>query len=246
MNVKEFILSLPAADIAEAYADKQEVEAEKRPQLVTSVTDLIEKTIKGIEPVDTGHLILGIRYLDEYGNHLDAALFRKEDLSTQFDPNSLLASVDNMEGLDDEKIEELSHCHVLPESYAFEFSPWKEILGYEVDVASALLEGPIPLAVAVLWEMTFFGFDEANVDAEREELNRRSEELDEILKLPEEEQKKHLIPTEKVFAELGLLEETEEEKAEDYRKMTREIAENSLRKYRAIKSYLEREKDGGA
>lgn len=242
MNVKEFILSLPVADVAKAYVDKQEVEAEKRPQAMTRVTNFIENTIKGIEAVDTGHLILGIRYLEEDGNHLDAALFRKDDLSTQFDPNSPLASVDNMEGLDDEKIEELSHCRVLPESYAFEFSPWAEILGYEVDVASALLEGPIPLAVAILWEMTFFGFDEANVDAEREELNRRAEELDEILKLPKEEQKKYLIPGEEIFAGLGIPEESEEEKEEAHRKMAKEIAENGLRKYRAIKSYLEREK----
>lgn len=242
MNVKEFIMSLPAADIAEAYADMQEVPPEKRHQAVTRVISFIDETVKGIEPVDTGHLILGIRYMDDDGDYMDAALFRKIDLSTQFDPNSPLASVDNMESLDDEKIEELSHCHVLPESYAFEFSPWAEILGYEVDVASTLPDGPVPLAVAILWEMTFFGFDESNVDAERDELNRRAEELDEILKLPEEEQKKRLIPAEKVLAELGIPEKSEEEKEESHRKMAREIAENGLRKYRAIKSYLEREK----
>ena len=48
--------------------------------------------------------------------------------------------------------------------------------------------------------------------AEREELHRRADELDEILKLPKEEQEKHLIPAEKVFAELGIPERTEEEK----------------------------------
>ena len=52
-------------------------------------------------------------------------------------------------------------------------------------------------------------------EQEREELHRRADELDEILKLPKEEQEKHFVPAEKVFAKLGLPERTEEEKAAD-------------------------------
>ena len=81
------------------------------------------------------------------------------------------------------------------------------------------------------------------MDAEREELRRRAEELDEILKLPKEEQEKHLIPAEKVVADMGLPERTEEEKQTVHRRMTREIAENGLRKYQAMRAYLERKAD---
>ena len=109
-----------------------------------------------------------------------------------------------------------------------------------MDPDNALEAGSVSLAVAILWEMTFFGFEEAHVDAEREELRRRAEELDEILKLPKEKQEKHLIPAEKVFAELGIPERTEEEKEADHRRMSREIAENGLRKYQAMQAYLER------
>ena len=111
-----------------------------------------------------------------------------------------------------------------------------------MDPYNLLMMGPIPMAANVLWEMTFFGFEESQVDAEREELHRRADELDEILKLPKEEQEKHFVPAEKVFAKLGLPERTEEEKAADHRRMSRESAENGLGKYRAMREYLERQK----
>lgn len=148
-----------------------------------------------------------------------------------------------LEHLTEEQIEKLAQTKIFPESYAYDLSPWAEILGYEVDTDNALEVGPVPLAATVLWEMTFFGFDEAHVDAEREELRRRAEELDEILKLPKEEQEKHLIPAEKVFADMGLPERTEEEKQTAHRRRSREIAENGLRKYQAMRTYLERKAD---
>lgn len=247
MNVKDLIFSIPATDLADAYVAKQDVPPEKRDQAVERVIAFIE-SLKDKAPKDTNHLILGIQIVDDDEDNgkcefLDACLFKKDDLVAKFDWDSPLYRVTTLEGLTDEQIKELAQTRILPDSYAYDLSPWAEILGYEVDPDNAFEVGPVPLAVAVLWEMTFFGFDEAHVDAEREELRRRAEELDEILKLPKEEQEKHLIPAEKIFADMGLLEYTEEEKQTVHRRMTREIAENGLRKYQAMRAYLERKAD---
>lgn len=248
MNIKELIFSIPALDLAEAYAAKyDDLSPEKKGRVVDQVAAFIG-TLKDRKPKDTGHLILGISFVDDdedEGRHefLDACLFKKDDLAAQFDWDSPMAKVAPLDGLTDDQVEELAHTRILPDSYAFEYSPWDEILGYEVDPYNLLMVGPIPLAADVLWEMTFFGFEESQVDAEREELHRRADELDEILKLPKEEQEKHLIPAEKVFAELGIPERTEEEKEADHQRMSREIAENGLRKYQAMRAYLERKAD---
>lgn len=247
MNIKELIFSLPALDIAEAYVTKyDDLDPEKKIRAVDQVAAFIS-TLKDREPKDTGHLILGISFVDDDEDEdrhefLDACLFKKDDLAAQFDWDSPLAKVTTLEGLTDDQVEELAHTRFLPDSYAYEYSLWDEILGFEVDPYNLLMMGPIPMAANVLWEMTFFGFEESQVDAEREELHRRADELDEILKLPKEEQEKHFVPAEKVFAKLGLPERTEEEKAADHRRMSREIAENGLRKYRAMREYLERQK----
>ena len=42
--------------------------------------------------------------------------------------------------------------------------------------------------------MTFFGFSEENIDKEHKILDQRTKEMDEILKLPKEEQEKYFIP----------------------------------------------------
>ena len=247
MNVKDLIFSIPTADLADTYVAKQEIPPEKHDRAVERMTAFLQ-SLKDKAPKDTNHLILGIQIVDDDEDDgrrefLDACLFKKDDLVAKFDWDSPLSRVTTLEGLTDEQIEELAQTRTLPDSYAYDLSPWAEILGYEVDPDNAFEVGPVPLAAAVLWEMTFFGFDEAHVDAEREELRRRAEELDEILKLPKEEQEKHLIPAEKVFADMGLPEHTEEEQQTAHRRISREIAENGLRKYCAIRAYLERKVD---
>lgn len=55
--------------------------------------------------------------------------------------------------------------------YAYEYTPWSEILGFRVLCSNARDVGIANLAAAVLYEMTFFGFNEENVKAEREKLD---------------------------------------------------------------------------
>ena len=191
MNIKDLIFSIPTAALADAYVAKQKVSPEKHDQAVEGVIAFIQ-SLEDKDPKDTNHLILGIQIVDDDEDDgrrefLDTFVFKKDDLVAQFDWDSSLSRVTTLENLTDEQIEELAQTRILPDSYAYDLSPWAEILGYEVDTDNAFEVGPVPLATAVLWEMTFFGFDEAHIDAEREELRRRAEELNEILKLPKEE-----------------------------------------------------------
>ena len=86
--------------------------------------------------------------------------------------------------------------------------------------------------------MTFFGFDEERVEAERQKLHEAAREAEEIRKLPEEEQRKYYVPMEEVFAEFDIPAQTEEEKQEAHRNLCREVLTNNLRTYQALKRYV--------
>lgn len=46
----------------------------------------------------------------------------------------MLSTLKNIQSLDLNDIEQILETTTLPSSYAFEFSPWNEILGYELFV----------------------------------------------------------------------------------------------------------------
>ena len=81
-------------------------------------------------------------------------------------PNIL--AVKGIDELTVDGTEQAARAIQLPQSYAFELSPWREVLGYEVNTTNAREVGVAALCAAVLYETTFFGFDEKAVDAERQ------------------------------------------------------------------------------
>ena len=89
--------------------------------------------------------------------------------------------------------------------------------------------------------MTFFGFDEKAVDAERQKLYDSFRKAEEFDKLPPEERAKHFFSAEEVFAELGIPEPSEEEQQETHWQMCREMLINSLRTYRMLEKYMNKQ-----
>ena len=83
-------------------------------------------------------MLLGIFHTDEDGDYLDPCLYCREELVDGFQLESDLAALERIEGLADEELERLAHLRVFPESYAFELSPWNEILGYEIDARNSM------------------------------------------------------------------------------------------------------------
>jgi hypothetical protein len=108
-----------------------------------------------------------------------------------------------------------------PEGYAFEFSPWSEILGCKVSMGNVKRIGLQDCIYAVLHEMTFNGMTEESQNERRQELEASIKEAEEIDKLPLEERQKYYHDVEEVWKELGLPEDTrsEEEKEEQDRKI---------------------------
>lgn len=240
MNVKELIASQPPEAIAALLLGRFRNQPDGRDARERAMKRLIKfiKDLDRIKPIESGHLILGIFHVDDDGDYLDPCLYCKEELVAGFQPKPELAALESIEGLADEELERLAHLRVFPEAYAFEFSPWNEILGYEIDTRNTCDVEATELCAAVIWEMTFFGFDEERVEAERRKLDEAAREAEEIRKLPEEAQRKYYVPMDEVFAEFDIPEQTEEEKQEAHRNICLEVLTNNLRTYQALKKYV--------
>ena len=85
--------------------------------------------------------------------------------------------------------------------------------------------------------MTFFEFSEENIDKERKILDQRTKEMDEILKLPKEEQEKYFILWETLKKELEIEDDSPEEELRKRKEMNREIlySNNLHLSYRVLK-----------
>lgn len=63
------------------------------------------------------------------------------------------------------------------ESYALDFTPWEEWLGFFCDEKSIQTQGDLAFIVHCLWEMTFDGFEQSQIQESLEELKKRAEEI---------------------------------------------------------------------
>lgn len=208
MNVKELILSQSAADIAAALLDRLDVDPAKRGKGIRRITALID-SLRGMDPETTDYMLLGVYHMYEDKELLDANLYSKSELPAALVPLPGIITVKCIDELTADETEQAARAIQLPQSYAFELSPWREVLGYEVNIANAREVGVAALCATVLYEMTFFGFDEKIVDAERQKLYDSLHEAEELDKLPPEERAKHFFAAEEVFAELGIPEPSE-------------------------------------
>lgn len=240
MNVKELILSQPAADIAAALIDRLDVEPAKRDKGIRRITALID-SLRGMEPEITDYMLLGVYHMYDDREFLDANLYHKSELTAELAPLPDILAVKGVDELTVDEAEQTARTIQLPQGYAFELSPWCEVLGYEVNIANAREVGVAAFCAAVLYEMTFFGFDEKTVDAERQKLYDSFREAEALDKLPPEERSKHFFSEEGVFAELGIPEPSEEERQETHWQMCREMLINSLRTYRMLEKYMNKQ-----
>lgn len=132
-------------------------------------------------------------------------------------------------------------------SFAYEFTPWEEVLGYRVDPDNVEKFGKAEFLNEVLFEMSFNGFQEESQTERREELEKRAEEVEEAMRLPEEERKGKFISLEEVYEhmkeEFGFeyIPPTEEEKRQMHLEMMRTSLWTRKEEAKELKAFLEKE-----
>ena len=179
MNAKELIFSVPTHELAARHIAQlrempdTQINDGNLETAIANMSAFIEK-LADIEPIETNHIILGIRHLMHDEESLSASLFRKDELLSDFDLDSEIGALSDTDGLSDDELDRLSHLQPNPQNYAYDLSAWAEILGYEVDKRNIAAIGALDLAEVILWEMTFCGYSEEKIaDLKRVTENHR-------------------------------------------------------------------------
>lgn len=222
MTTKELILSCKLEELVAEFQNIHEVATEKVELLRTHMTDFLQRISK-LEVEESEDIMLGLPTRDEWNTGLDVSVFIQKEIEEWKNSPDFHHSYPNVEEIPhlslefmDEFLEDFYHPRKIPESYCFIYEPWAKSLGYQVSPQNIEDVGKVELATAFLYELTFHGFHEVDMEKERESLEESIREMDEISKLPEEEQKQHFYTSEEVFANLGIERtvKTEEEKLE--------------------------------
>lgn len=126
----------------------------------------------------------------------------------------------------------------LPQTFAYEFTEWETILGYQVYEENFKKFDVQDCIYAVLYEMSFNGMDRESQLERKEELDASVAEVDEIMALPEEERDCRLHSFDDVMKEWGYEDtRTQAQKDEELRSMYYCSLKRLCEKYKDVKEY---------
>ena len=216
----------------------------------------VERLLKIAPENPTDEILLGYFCMDSVISEnpepvLSVSVFHRNEILPYAKTVRVLSAVKDIDSLSSIGIGRLIRT---PDSdrirgYGFDFSEWKEILGWEIDPENVRECGEDAFVGYILDEMSFNGIYEEDQEERRNELFSRADELDEILALPEEERKKRLIPAENVFDRI-LPEEyrdtrTQEEKDAEHRAFRKEMVWNMRSVAQTVEKYILQRQETG-
>ena len=268
ITVKDLISRCDRRKLCQALMSLFKDESEDPEKAITGLSRFIDNLLT-VEPIESDKDVVinsksyGIEINDPFE---DTAVYRIQDILKYYEPVNEYDELDgvDLESLDDNNIEKLfkvferiydkreeyereEGTYSYPgcvRGYSYEFCDRKEILGWLVPDHVIKSGEECSYAAVILYEMTFFGFDEADMLAERDKLEESIDEVEKIKELPEEEQEKHYKTLEELEEELGFVDErTPEEKAKDEFDSRKGIALGYLFRYLAVKQVYNDLKD---
>ena len=152
------------------------------------------KMLLTLTPKHSDDILIAIKYLEEGKSFVDANLYHKnefmEKASLVLDKVVLPVEANASRKTIDEFLEVTQN--LVPESYAYEFSEWEDILGAEVYEENYIRFGRVRFLAAVLYELSFNGFTREEQDERRADLDKTIAEMEQITALPPEEQRKYM------------------------------------------------------
>lgn len=103
---------------------------------------------------------------------------------------------------------------LLPQAFAYDYTPWEETLGVEVYPENYMHMGKDVFLASALYEMSFNGMTREKQEKQRKKLTDAIEEYKKIEKMPPEEREKHLYTWEDIMDEFDFKDDRSEEEKE--------------------------------
>ena len=238
MIVKDLLDRCVPENVANIIATEQfDVAEEKRRRVVEVYTEMYQKLLK-LTPTPTDHIIFGMRWLFKGKVDNSISLFLKKEIKEKFCPIPAFDIIEDVKKINQKEAEQILGSLSFPDTYSFLFTPWSEIVGYEVNEENIQEFGAENFLACLLFEITFFGFSEEDIQAEKIKVDKLLSEAMEQLKDAENEEDS-IGEDENDFARSYLAkfkkdivdERSEEEKEQELR----EMLFNAKAKYDTVK-----------
>ena len=159
MNVKELLMSVNRHELREQFLEYSEWGLAL--EMFDQNFEAFFNEISELEPVETGLVVLYCA-----GNEPTVEFFDRIELERIYDPNCALLH------LQPEKLSDIELRNICQEwdrklSCTVELLPWPVILGAEVDSGNLMGHSAIGIAVEIMLQVSWFGFDKAETVPER-------------------------------------------------------------------------------
>lgn len=148
----------------------------------TAFTKIKNTEIK--EP-NKNNILIGHKVIDydECDNitieYIDVSLYHLDEIKENFKIDKKLEPDFDYSKASLEELKTIIREYLDYNSYAYEFSPWEEILSFTIEETSLKDIGELEFICAVFNEMTFVGFDNEEIELERKALEKLTEKLKE-------------------------------------------------------------------
>ena len=260
MNIQELILKCDRHRIFEEFIKlHSDFPQEKKDDMFAKFNALIDELLaKTVITVDGVDVVCSEPTYEDGKIRYGSVAVSADDVRKFFRPLDFFDELDSLapEDITDDMVEPLlAKCQEISdksveylgdktsgsypgyiERYGYMFSPREKIICYIVPPHIIGTDEQYQLLASVIFEMTFFGFDEKQAEQERKKLEESFEEMERLDALPPEEQARHFHSTEELEEELGITDDrTDEEKARDEFTGRKEMLVTFLLRYREMK-----------
>lgn len=242
MILKDLILTHTAKEVCSVYFDMYYAEESDATKLKRGHHNFCEfyNKLKDIEPILSDSIILVCyEYFDGH-RILGTQLFDTEEVEQEFDVNSPLKDIKatEIETMSNEEIQKIVQDSNLPQHYSYELLRWEQTLGFEVSKSNIRSVGTLQALSAILYELSFFGYDEETKKEEYRKLNEALKESEQFKKLPIEEQRRQTMTVEEVFGNFGIEDiRTEDEKEAFHRQICVDNLRTIIERYNVLAVY---------
>lgn len=131
MLVKDLLMQCLTDDIIKAVLKKED-ENVNVDKVYMSYSSLITE-LKNRIPNISDYVILGIDWINFGEPMSDSVLYNINEIKTEFKINDKFEKISDANVLSDLEIEELINDYEHPTSYGYEYEPWDNILGFQID-----------------------------------------------------------------------------------------------------------------
>lgn len=186
---------------------------------IGAVTDVVQKfceMLLSLTPEQSEYALLALENYADGKGKVEAEMVRSSELCEK------LAQIQNKktpeisaESSKEQMKDFLTKTKdLLPQAFAYDYTPWEETLGVEVYPENYMHMGKNAFLASALYELSFNGMTREKQEKQRKKLTDAIEEYKEIEKMPPEEREKHLYTWEEIMYEFDFKDERSEEEKE--------------------------------